>query len=79
MKLPGEARLEFVMESQGKTQCTLQQRALFYPRGLYGLLYWYAVAPLHHIVFRGMLSGIQREALKIAVLSDGSLAASCHS
>ena len=44
----------------------LQQRALFHPRGLFGLLYWYAVAPLHHIVFRGMLQGIRREALKIA-------------
>ena len=79
MKLPGEARLEFLMESQGKTQCTLQQRALFYPRGLAGLLYWYAVAPLHHIVFRGMLSGIQREALKIAVLQEVSLTESYHS
>jgi hypothetical protein len=79
MKLPGEARLEFLMESQGKTQCTLKQRALFYPRGLAGLLYWYAVAPLHHIVFRGMLSGIQREALKIAVLQEVSLTESYHS
>ena len=64
MKLPGEAQVEFLIELQGKTQCSLQQRALFHPRGLFGLLYWYAVAPLHHIVFRGMLSGIQREALK---------------
>jgi uncharacterized protein YbjT (DUF2867 family) len=79
MKLPGEARLEFLVESQGKTQCSLQQRALFHPRGLFGLLYWYAVAPLHHIVFRGMLSGIQREAMKIAVLPEGSSTASCHS
>jgi hypothetical protein len=33
---------------------------------LFGLLYWYAVAPLHNVVFRGMLLGIQREALRIA-------------
>ena len=66
MKLPGEALLEFRIAQCGVQQCTLQQTALFQPRGLFGLLYWYAVAPLHHIVFRGMLLGIQREALQIA-------------
>jgi uncharacterized protein YbjT (DUF2867 family) len=66
MKLPGEALIEFRIAAQGEFQCALQQRALFRPRGLFGLLYWYAVAPLHHIVFRGMLLGIRREALKIA-------------
>jgi hypothetical protein len=72
MKLPGEALIEFRIEPRGKRQCTLQQRALFYPRGLFGLLYWYAVAPLHHFVFRGMLLGIQREALKIAAGPEGA-------
>jgi hypothetical protein len=66
MKLPGEASLEFRVEPLGERQCTLRQVALFQPRGLFGLLYWYAVAPLHHIVFRGMLLGIRREALQIA-------------
>lgn len=66
MKLPGEAMLEFTIQAPDARQCTLRQRALFQPRGLAGLLYWYTVAPLHHIVFRGMLLGIQREALRIA-------------
>ncbi|HBY60389.1 MAG TPA: DUF2867 domain-containing protein [Solibacterales bacterium] len=66
MKLPGEAMLEFEIEDRGGTQCLLRQTALFQPRGLMGLLYWYAVVPLHHIVFRGMLHGIEREALRIA-------------
>ena len=66
MKLPGEAVLEFRIEKNDAGHCTLQQVALFQPRGLFGLLYWYAVAPLHDIVFRGMLLGIQREALQIA-------------
>jgi hypothetical protein len=66
MKLPGEAVMEFRIQAQSQHQCTLQQRALFRPRGLPGLLYWYAVAPLHHIVFRGMTSGIRQEALRIA-------------
>jgi uncharacterized protein YbjT (DUF2867 family) len=66
MKLAGEALIEFRIEPLGSRKCALQQRALFLPRGLLGLLYWYGVEPLHHIVFRGMLLGIRREALKIA-------------
>ncbi len=65
MKLPGEAVLEFQI-TRTEDGCTLRQSALFQPRGLLGLLYWYAVAPLHHIVFRGMLQGIRRETLAIA-------------
>lgn len=66
MKLPGEALLEFRIEARNGQQCTLEQLALFKPRGLFGLLYWYMVMPFHHIVFRGMLRGIEREALQIA-------------
>ncbi|MEN6532357.1 MAG: SDR family oxidoreductase [Bryobacteraceae bacterium] len=65
MKLPGQALLEFRVEPLCSDQSVLRQVALFRPRGLFGLLYWYAVAPLHHIVFRGMLLGIRREALQI--------------
>ncbi len=66
MKLPGEALLEFQVEPEGENSCTLTQRALFQPRGLFGLLYWYAVVPFHNIVFNGMLRGIQRESIEIA-------------
>jgi hypothetical protein len=76
MKLPGEALIEFRIEARGEFQCMLQQRALFHPRGLSGLLYWYAVAPLHHRVFRGMLLGIRREALEIAAGSERAARAS---
>ena len=65
MKLPGEALLEFLIEARDNTSCTLQQIARFKPLGLFGLIYWYSVVPLHHIVFRGMLRGIEREALQI--------------
>lgn len=63
MKLPGEALLEFVIEPDAAGGCRLRQQALFKPRGLFGLLYWYSIAPLHHVVFRGMLSGIAKEAV----------------
>jgi hypothetical protein len=32
--------------------------ACFLPRGIAGMLYWYAVLPLHALVFNGMLRGI---------------------
>jgi uncharacterized protein YbjT (DUF2867 family) len=71
MRLPGEALLEFQIEPSGENRCVLRQTALFQPRGLFGLLYWYAVLPLHHIVFNGMLRGIEREALQIAAKRPG--------
>ena len=66
MKLPGEALLEFRIEPINGERCVLEQTALFIPRGLFGLLYWYAVVPFHAIVFKGMLNGIRREAFQIA-------------
>src|SRR5476651_558374 len=68
MRLPGEALLDFRIRANGAQNCTLRQTALFQPRGLFGLMYWYAVLPLHGILFRGMLSGIQRDAVQIATL-----------
>ncbi len=66
MKLPGEALLEFRIAPDGDEHCVLEQDARFIPRGLFGLLYWYAVVPFHALVFAGMLNGIRREALQIA-------------
>ncbi|WP_439630199.1 SDR family oxidoreductase [Gemmata sp.] len=63
MKLPGEAKLNFeVHPGEGGGGTRLTMTALFRPRGLFGLLYWYAVVPLHGIVFGGMLRGIRKTA-----------------
>ncbi|MDY7109607.1 MAG: SDR family oxidoreductase [Planctomycetota bacterium] len=64
MKLPGEALLTFEIEPDrgDENSCRLHQTAHFKPRGLWGLLYWYLVLPLHGVVFEGMLTGIQRAA-----------------
>jgi hypothetical protein len=64
MKLPGEALLQFELKEKSSGQVTLIQTARFLPRGLIGLAYWYAVLPLHGMVFRGMLKGIKREGEK---------------
>jgi len=56
MKLPGQGWLRFraiPTEETGKTK--LVQTALFAPRGLFGLLYWYSVYPLHGFVFSSMI------------------------
>lgn len=71
MKVPGEALLEFHLEripaSEGPKGCVrVVQTASFIPRGLFGLVYWYAVLPLHGFVFKGMLRGIRRTAEKEA-------------
>jgi len=54
MRLPGEAWLEWTVEPDDGGGTTLRQRALFHPRGLYGRVYWAAVAPFHRLVFRPM-------------------------
>ncbi|MEW6320589.1 MAG: SDR family oxidoreductase [Acidobacteriota bacterium] len=61
MRLPGRAWLEFeVTEDGGATE--IRQTAIFDPVGWLGNAYWYALFPLHELVFRGMLDGIARAA-----------------
>ena len=63
MRLPGRAWLEFDVEQRGEFS-VMKQTAMFDPVGLWGLLYWYAVYPLHALVFKGMFAAIVREAEK---------------
>ena len=62
MRLPGRAWLEFQVRALRQGRSELLQTATYRPRGLLGILYWYAVYPLHQLVFRGMLRGIARTA-----------------
>jgi Protein of unknown function (DUF2867) len=66
IRLPGEGMLEFRIEPGNNGPCIVRQTALFQPHGLFGLLYWYAMLPLHQLVFHGMLAGVRRDALRIA-------------
>lgn len=61
MKLPGEAWLQFQVEP-ARTGSRLVQRALFAPRGLSGLLYWYVLYPAHRVIFSGLIREIARRA-----------------
>ncbi|KAA3606821.1 MAG: SDR family NAD(P)-dependent oxidoreductase [Planctomycetota bacterium] len=62
MKVPGRAQLRFDIETLEENSSRLIQTARFVPRGLFGLLYWYAVWPFHYWVFGSMLKGIRRSA-----------------
>ena len=59
MKLPGRAWLEFEVTGDGSS-ATIRQTATFDPVGLLGRAYWYALYPLHQLVFGGMLRNIAR-------------------
>jgi uncharacterized protein YbjT (DUF2867 family) len=72
MRMPGRAWLVFEVERDGE-RSSIRQTAIFDPVGLAGLAYWYALLPLHALVFRGMLKGIARQAL--AEPSDEPVAA----
>ena len=62
MKLPGLAWLEFTVTAVEDNRSTLLQRAIFFPQGLGGRLYWFAVTPLHGIVFAGMARSMGKAA-----------------
>jgi uncharacterized protein YbjT (DUF2867 family) len=66
MKLPGRAWLQFEIAPTASGS-VIRQTAVFEPRGLLGLLYWYALYPVHGLIFGGMLRGIARAAERPAV------------
>ena len=57
MKLPGKAWLEFRIE-----EGSLIQSAYFYPEGILGRLYWYAMMPFHYFIFADMVRQLVRRA-----------------
>jgi hypothetical protein len=61
MRVPGRAWLQFEVSPAGNGS-EIRQTAIFDASGLLGLAYWYALYPLHHLVFGGMLREIARRA-----------------
>lgn len=59
MKLPGHAWLEFKIEGD-----RLIQSAYFYPKGIWGRLYWYSLVPAHYFIFKNMINCILKNSLK---------------
>ena len=61
MKTPGRIWLQFEVDGD-QAGATLCQTAIFDPHGLAGLAYWYALYPVHYLVFDGMLRRIRQAA-----------------
>jgi hypothetical protein len=65
MRLPGEAWLEWrITPHQGGSQ--LDQAAIFYPRGLLGRAYWYALVPFHGLIFARLAERLAADAARRA-------------
>ncbi len=60
MKVPGLAWLDLQCDPapDGSGGARYRQRAVFFPAGLAGRLYWLAVLPFHGFIFRGMANRI---------------------
>jgi uncharacterized protein YbjT (DUF2867 family) len=71
MKTPGRIWLQFEVDGV-QAGATLCQTAIFDPHGLAGLAYWYALYPIHHLIFDGMLRRIRQAAIGSGVRSGST-------
>lgn len=72
MRAPGRAWLELSVEPDGAGS-RYRQRAIFFPKGLSGRLYWLAVLPFHSLIFPAMARNITAAAQKLAPAEAGSI------
>ena len=65
MKLPGSAVLELSVQAT-EPGSTVRLQAHFHPAGSWGLVYWYALWPVHMLIFRrlaeALANGVKRRA-----------------
>lgn len=73
MKVPGKAWLQFEVTPREDGSTLLSQSAFFAPRGLAGWLYWYALYPIHRIIFSGLIDGIVER-----IISSNNAQSSSH-
>lgn len=68
MKVPGPAWLQFEAHPLAQTEGTdavqteLLQVATFLPDGVFGWLYWYALFPIHSVIFSGLIQKLAEQA-----------------
>jgi uncharacterized protein YbjT (DUF2867 family) len=55
MKLPGQAWLQFEARPRPDGSTLLEQTAFVAPKGLLGILYWYALYPFHGSIFGNLI------------------------
>lgn len=62
MRAPGAGMLEFELDPLAAGGTRLTATAYWHPAGVWGLLYWYSLEPLHLILFKGLTREICRRA-----------------
>jgi hypothetical protein len=62
MKVPGRAWLQFEVVDTDGGETELRQTAFFAPKGLWGLLYWYLLYPIHGFIFSRMVKNLAAQA-----------------
>jgi len=74
MNGPGAGVLEFVVKpGPGGSGSSVSATAYWHPAGVPGLLYWYALAPAHLFIFRGLTRALERRASAGAHSGSASL------
>jgi uncharacterized protein YbjT (DUF2867 family) len=75
MKVPGKAWLQFeAIPEDGGTR--LVQTAFFAPTGFLGWLYWWALYPIHALIFSDMVDALARDAVASSGAGDSPAAPS---
>ena len=71
MKVPGKAWLQFEVKAlDPDPSVLLTQTAIFAPKGLLGFVYWYALYPIHSLIFRGLIRKLAKSAADISTQSQ---------
>lgn len=65
MRVPGKAWLELRVDPDGDGSL-YRQRAIYFPKGLGGKLYWWVIAPFHGLIFPSMAKNIIKQAARLA-------------
>jgi uncharacterized protein YbjT (DUF2867 family) len=72
MKVPGRAWLQFQVTRREDGHSLLAQTAFFAPKGLFGWLYWYALYPIHRVIFNGFIDQIAQRAKNLSSASPAN-------
>jgi len=72
MKVPGDAWLEWRITDNDPGRARLRQLARFHPRGVAGRAYWWALLPIHKVIWKQLAQRLVADAETSAAKSDGS-------
>ena len=71
MKVPGRAWLQYEAIPTANSKTRLIQTAFFASTGLFGLLYWYVLYPIHGLIFSGTIRKLAEQAEAMAEQTEG--------